>query len=176
MAPEAASATTGIAVATIVGLTNVIGGVANFPNGFDSQPADDTYLKYTGQYDQGVSKYTKYMQDSLTSLWRPSDPSGFGTPAVEGMLKGGAWTDLSYPLAIPGLGDVTQNFFDALLVTTLINRIWKNNDFYIVFVPYGQVATLQTSDSPSTTVESFSLDDCNNHRANDPYRPNHIFC
>ena len=177
LAPEAAAPASGIGVATIVGLTNTIGSVANFANGFLSQPADDTYLKYTGEYSQGVYDYISYMEDSITTLWRPSNPSGFGTNAVLGFLKGGAWTNILNPIqAAPGIQPLMENFFDILLVTSLINMIWKSNDFYVVFVPYGTVSSFQAKTTPSTKTQTFTLDDCNNHWANDPNRPNYISC
>lgn len=176
LAPEAAAPTAGIGVAVIVGLTNVIGSVSNFANGFLSQPADDTYLKYTGEYSEGVSEYTSYMQTSVSQLWRSSNPSGFGTLAVENVLRGGAWTDISNPLATPNVGNITESFFDTLLVTSLINMIWKSNDFYVVFVPYGTVTSFQSGSSPTTKTEAFTEDDCTNHWVNDPNRPNYISC
>ena len=176
LAPEAAAPVSGIAVAVIVGLTNVIGGVANFANGFLSSPADDTYLKYTGEYDEGVSQYTSYMQTSVSQLWRSTNPSGFGSSAVESVMKGGAWTDISNPLATPNVGNITENFFDTLLVTSLINMIWKSNDFYVVFVPYGTVTSFQSGSSPATDTQTFSQDNCTNHWANDPNQANYITC
>ena len=168
--------TSGYGVAGIVGVTNALGAVSNFANGFLTTPADDTYLKYTGEYSEGVSTYASYMQSSISQLWRPSNASGFNISGVENALKGGAWTDISNPLAVPNLGNMTESFFETLLITSLINMIWKNNDFYVVFVPYGPVTKFQTGYVTSTATETFSEENCTNHWVNDPNRPNYISC
>lgn len=173
--PEAAPAT-GIAVALIVGTTNIIGAVANFANGFTTTPPDDTYLKYEGYYQDFDTAWIGYMQDSLTGLWTPSNGTSFGATAVENGLKDGAWTNVLNPFSVSNLDQVARIFFRTILLDSIANSMWKSNGYYIVFVPYGHVGDFQNAPGRSTTNITFTIDDCNNHWANDPKRTNYISC
>ncbi len=169
-------ATIAIAIGVIVGITNALTAASNFANGFWSQKPDDTYLTYTGNYDQGINYYVDYMSNSTSDLWYPSNPAGLGASVVENSMKRGSWTNIGDPLDVPHLGNSMKYFFDTLLVTSLINQIWKNNGFFIVFIPYGEVTDyLRQSDSTPGNV-SFTSDECNNHWVNDPKRTNYISC
>lgn len=103
-----AATLTGVAVALIVGVTNIIGGVANFANGFTTTPPSDTYLEYVGYYDDFDSAWIGYMQNSISNLWSPSDANltSFGTTAVKNGLNNGAWTNVLNPFATTGLDAV----------------------------------------------------------------------
>ena len=143
---------TAFAVGAILGTTNAVGAASNFANGFLSSKPEDTHLSFTGNYDQGVTEHTSYMQNSTTSLWAPSDPSQFGTDVVTNTMKGGLWIGVSVPFNVPHLGGLRKTFFDTLLVTSLINTTWKNNVFYNVFVPYGTTTDFmqKASSTPGT--------------------------
>lgn len=171
-----ASPLTGVAVALIVGATNVIGGVANFANGFTTTPPDDTYLEYVGEYDDFITTWIGFMQRAISNMWSPSTGMSFGATAVENGLKGGAWTNVLDPFAATNLDAVARHFFDTILLDSLVNNIWKTNGFYIVFVPYGTVSNFETEPNSSITTTTFGPDDCYNHWANDPNRPNYISC
>lgn len=176
LSEDAASPLTGIAVALIVGTTNIIGAVANFANGFTTTPPSDTYLEYVGEYGDFDSTWIGYMQSAITDLWTPTSGTSFGATAVENGLLGGAWTNVLDPFSTMNLDTVTRLFFDTILLDSLINQIWKTNGFYVVFVPYGSVSNFEKSPGSSTTTIPFGLDDCNNHWANDPARTDYIDC
>ena len=167
---------TGIAVAVIVGLSNALGAASNFANGFWTQQPDDTYLTYTGQYDEGVTNYVDYMSNATTDLWAPANPAGMGASVVENSMKGGSWTNIADPFDVPHLGDSIKYFFDTLLVTSLINEVWKNNGLYVTFMPYGTVTDFYRHPDSTPGQVQFTQDDCENHWANDPKRENYISC
>ena len=170
-------ASTGVAVGVIVGVTNTIGAAAAFGNGFDSQKPDDTYLKMVGSYDDGVKKYGQYMQNSSVALWKPEDPSQFNSTSIQNLLRDGHWTDVANPLNIDGLGTTLQNFFDVLLLTSLINMSWKNDNFFIVFLPYDtDVTDFETQKNHNPDITQFTHDNCTQHWANDPKRIDYISC
>lgn len=179
LSADTASPATGVAVGLIVGTTNVIGSVANFANGFFAKPPSDTYLIYQGEYDDFAQGWSGYMKDQASGLWRASSGStAFGPAAVQGGLKGGAWTNKLDPFSTQGLSAVTESFFDTLLITTVINDIWKSNGWYIAFIPYGELGSFQTGrfyETPTTNT-SFSMNDCMDHWWNDPNRANYVTC
>ena len=176
---DSASVLTGVAVATIVGATNLIGSVANFANGFFTTPPSDTYVAYEGEYSDFIQDWGGNMTEQCTDLWRATTGStAFGATAVQNGLKGGAWTNTLDPFSTAGLSRVTETFFDTLLITTLINDIWKNNGWYLAFVPYGEIGSLQTTRYYETPLSntSFDLNDCMDHWWNDPNRANYVTC
>lgn len=169
---------TGIAVAVIVGITDALGAAANFKNGFWTAEPDDTYLTYTGNFDQGIGDYTAYMINATSDLWDPANPAGVGAQVVQKSMAGGSWTSIGNPFGtIDHLQDNMEYFFDGLLGSSLINEIMKyNNGWYLVFVPYGTVTDWMTTPESKPGTIQFTADDCNNHWANDPKRPNYIDC
>ena len=52
------------------------------------------------------------------------------------------------------------------LVTIYINKAMKDNDAFIIFLPYGDMSYFGTADR-----HNFSQDECANHWANDPSWP-----
>lgn len=88
---DAANPITGVAVALIVGTTNITGAVANFANGFTTTPPSDTYLEYAGEYGDFDTSWTAYMQTAILNLWRLSDGSIFSATAVNNGPKGRPW-------------------------------------------------------------------------------------
>lgn len=179
LSADSASPIAGIAVALIVGTTNIIGSVANFANGFFAKPPSDTYLVYQGEYDNFTESWSGYMQAQASSLWRAtSGDTAFGPAAVEGGLKGGAWTNELDPFQTAGLSQVTRTFFDILLSTSIINDMWQSDGWYIAFVPYGNLGNFQTTRGylPPTSNVTFTLEDCMDYWWNDPKRANYVTC
>ncbi|KAK3166931.1 hypothetical protein OEA41_010056 [Lepraria neglecta] len=64
----------------------------------------------------------------------------------------------------------------SLLVASLINQSWKNNGFFIQFVPYGEVTDFQYHDNSNPGKTQFAKPNCTDHWVNDPRRPNYISC
>ncbi|KAK4691165.1 hypothetical protein P7C71_g5776, partial [Lecanoromycetidae sp. Uapishka_2] len=127
-------------------------------------------------YQQRIGDYQTYMQNATSDLWDPANPAGVGATVVQNTMKGGSWTNIGDPLAVPDLQNNMNVFFEGLLGSSVINEVMKNNGWWITFVPFGTVTDwLRHPDSTPGTVQ-FTADDCNNHWANDPKRPNYISC
>lgn len=177
-ASPAVSTATGIAVALIVGTTNIIGGVANFANGFTTEPPSDTYLEYVGNYDNFDTAWNGYMQTATQNLWSPSNANftSFGTTAVKNGLNDGAWTNFINPVGTANLAVVARNFFDTIILDAMINNIWKINGYYVVFVPYGEVSFEISPGGGTAGTTTFELDQCNDIWLNDDAKENYVSC
>ena len=95
--------------------------------------------------------------------------TGTNTTTVAELMQGGFWVDMSKVLPALDLNTTARtdshaaptneltNWFENLLVTNLINTWFKQNNAYVVYIPYGQVNGLNSDNS----LVTFTQDDCN---------------
>ncbi|KAL8733366.1 MAG: hypothetical protein Q9166_002190 [cf. Caloplaca sp. 2 TL-2023] len=163
-----AGALTGVLVAALVGIQNTLAAAANFKNGFEKQKPDATYLAIDGNYTQGVMDYCRGLEELIDNVWNNTE---LGASGIEDALGSGAWLSIPNPFNVTGVAEEARDWIDNLLVTSYINKALRDNDAYIIFLPYGDMSYYGKK-----ARHTFTQDECTNHWANDPSWPYFATC
>lgn len=94
-----------------------------------------------------------------------------GSGGIAEALGSGAWLSVPNPFNVTGIYEDARDWIDNLLVTSYINKALKDNDAYIIFLPYGNISYYGTKER-----HNFTQDECANHWANDPSWPYFATC
>lgn len=163
-----AAALTGVLVAAVVGVQSALAAAANFQNGFTKEKPDATYLAIDGNYTQGVMDYCRGLQEIIDNTWNSTE---LGSGGIAEALGSGAWLSVPNPFNVTGIYEDARDWIDNLLVTSYINKAMKDNDAYIIFLPYDNISYYGTIER-----HNFTQDECANHWANDPSWPYFATC
>lgn len=163
-----AAALTGVLVAAVVGVQSALAAAANFQNGFTKEKPDATYLAIDGNYTQGVMDYCRGLQEIIDNTWNSTE---LGSGGIAEALGSGAWLSVPNSFNVTEIYEDARDWIDNLLVTSYINKAMKDNDAYIIFLPYGNISYYGTIER-----HNFTQDECTNHWANDPSWPYFATC
>ena len=123
-------------VALVVGVQSALGATSSIENGFNAQPADSTYLAVDGNYTAGAVDYVELLQGTVDLFWNSTD---LGASGLTNVLASGAWLEMPNPLNQTSLRPSAAHWWEDIMLTSFINRGWKDNDVFIVFIAYGSV-------------------------------------
>ncbi|KAI4277061.1 MAG: hypothetical protein LQ337_002043 [Flavoplaca oasis] len=152
-----AGALTGVVVAAIFGIQRALAPAANLPMGSRKKSRM-----------QRIRQLIAIIHKIVNNVWNSTE---LGSSGIAAALGNGEWLSVSNSFYVTGIYKDAREWMDNLLMTSYVNQAMKDNDAFIIFLPYGGMSYFGTSDR-----HNFTQDECASHWANDPNWPYFATC